>query len=312
MKTGPATTLRAEQSGSALIAILWVVAILSLLIFSSTQLLFVGAESEANSNAEFQARMLSERGIALASHLEVEPGDRVLVEEFSEAESFEARISSEGSRLNLNTLLSNYESDRIVLEELFVRWGLRFDEAAEVVDNLIDWIDPDDIETNLGAEQRFYLSREQFRRPYNRPFLTLDEVEFVNQFDRVVAANPDWRESFTLLSSGKLDLNEAPMELILVTCECGEAAVDVFLDLRDQMQSGLDYRRFETVEEALALLNIPPGFEERIVNRVSVSDSVRRLVSTGRFGSIAVESVVSVQYNAGVGSILQWTTRRTE
>ncbi|MEM1443079.1 MAG: hypothetical protein AAGF67_12105, partial [Verrucomicrobiota bacterium] len=199
MNRGRSSIYFQQWRGSALIAILWVVAILSLLIFSATQLLFVGTEAEANSNAEFQARLLSERGIAIASHPDVEPGDEVLAEKINEAESFEARISSEGSRLNLNTLLSNPEADRIVLEELFVRWGLRYDEAVEVVDNLIDWIDPDDIETNLGAEQRFYLSQQQTRRPYNRPFLSFEEVELVHQFDRVIAENPDWRDSFTFL-----------------------------------------------------------------------------------------------------------------
>lgn len=304
--------LKGRRRGSALIAILWVVAILSLVVFSSTQFLFIETEAAANANAAFQAKLLAERGIAIASHPDVEQGDSLLAQEFSEGESFEAKISSEGARLNLNQLLLNAESDRFVLEELFVRWGLRFDEAAGVVDHLIDWVDPDDLETNLGAERRFYLANGFLERPYNRAFTSHDEVELVHEFDQVVAANPNWRDSFTFLSGGKLDLNEAPYELILVTCECGEADVEAFLKVRDQMRSGVNFRTFETIEEALSLLNVPPGFLERVVNRVSISDPVRRLVSTGRFGSIAVESIVSVQYNGVAGSVLQWTTRRVE
>ncbi|MDF1824038.1 MAG: type II secretion system protein GspK [Verrucomicrobiales bacterium] len=298
--------------GSALIAILWIVAILSVAVFTATQFLFIELESDSNAASLFRAEQLADRGIALAAHPDVEPGDPILVQQLSDSESFSARISSEGERLNLNTLLENATFDRIVLEELFVDWGLRFDEAADVVDNLIDWVDPDNNETNLGAEQPFYLSHERPRHPYNRPFRSLEEVELVNQFDLVRNANPNWKESFTLLSSGKLDLNEAPAELILATCECGEAAAEAFIEVREQMRDGPDYQIFESLEEAIALLSIPPDFEDRILARITVEEAVKRLVSVGRFGSIAVERVLTVQYTGETGIVQQWTSRRLE
>lgn len=301
-----------SQKGSALIAILWIVAILSLAVFAATQLLFTELESDANSGALFRAENLADRGIALAAHPLVEPGDPVLRQQINEAESFEARISSEGERLNLNRLLENAEFDRVVLEELFVDWGLRFDEATEVVDHLIDWIDSDDVETNLGAERRFYLSQDRPGHPYNRLFHSLEEVELVHQFDLVRRVRPNWKDSFTLLSSGPLDLNEAPVDLIMVACEIGEASAEAFVEIREQMRNGSDYRKFESLEEALALLTIPPGFEERIAARVSVNDPVKRLVSIGRFGSIAVERVATVQYTGDAGVVQQWTSRQLE
>lgn len=310
-KVGPSFSFKSAR-GSALIAILWIVAILSVAVFTATQFLFIELESDSNASSLFRAEQLADRGIALAAHPKVEPGDPILVQQLNDAESFTARISSEGERLNLNSLLQNAAFDRIVLEELFVDWGLRFDEATDVVDNLIDWVDNDNEETNLGAEQRFYLTNERPRHPFNRPFRSLEEVELVNQFDLVRSVKPDWKNSFTLLSSGKLDLNEAPAELIIVACECGEAAAEALIEIREEMKSGPDYRVFETLEEAVTLLNIPPGFEERILARITVDEPVKRLVSIGRFGSIAVERVLTVQYTGETGIVQQWTSRRLE
>ena len=100
----------------------------------------------------------------------MEKGDPLLVQTVNANDSFAARISSEGDRLNLNSLLENAEFDRIVLEELFTRWGLRRYIAADVVDNLIDWIDEDSEPTNVGAEQSYYFSQDRLNHPFNRPF----------------------------------------------------------------------------------------------------------------------------------------------
>jgi len=304
-----------RERGSALIAILWIVAILSLAIFAATQFLFVELESESNASGIFRAEQLADRGFIIAAHPLVERGDPLLEGRLSANESYAARLSSEGERLNLNSLLENPEDDRIVLEELFVRWGLRRDEAMAVVDNLIDWVDEDDEPTNRGAEIAFYYSRGQPHFPYNRPFHSLDEVELVHLFDLVIAANPAWRESFTLLSEGQLDLNEAPAELIAAASEGGMAAAERFVSVRnglDQIPGTDDDIRFSSVEEALDILGIPTDFADTIADRFTVEDSTRRIVSVGRFGSIAVERAVTLRYTGERGQILQWATRRIQ
>ncbi|MEX2581537.1 MAG: hypothetical protein WD342_20945 [Verrucomicrobiales bacterium] len=303
---------RAERA-SALIAILWIVAILSMAVFSATQFLFIELESQSNASSIFRAEQLADMGIALAAHPNVETGDPLLSRTVSDNESFFCRISSEGDRLNLNALLENAEADRIVLEELFFQWGLRRDEAVDAVDNLVDWIDPDDEPTNAGAERSYYLSRDRLNHPFNRPFDSLGEVLLVKGFDRVVAANPAWKDSFTLLSSGELDLNEAPAELVSVVCQCPLETARLFVETRkgfDRVQGTRDDIRFDDVDSALQLLGIPSGFLDEIGARVSVEDPARRLIAIGRHGSIAVERTVTVQYTGETGEILRWTTRR--
>lgn len=306
---------RPARRGSALIAILWIVSILSLAVFSATQFLFIELESDSNASAIFQAELLADRGIAIASHTQVKKGDRLLSQSFGGGDSFSARISSEGDRLNLNTLLENAETDRIVLEELFYQWGLRRDEAVDVVDNLIDWVDADDQVTNVGAERRHYYQLDRLNHPFNRPFDSLNEVLLVKDFDRVVAANPGWRQAFTLLSSGPLDINEAPPELISVACQCEIEAAQELISIRDgldQTPGTLDDLRFDSVQAALDLLAVPPGFVEAISARVSTEDPAKRILSVGRSGAISVERSATVQYTGARGTIIHWASRRME
>ena len=303
------------ERGSALVAILWIIAILSMAVFSATQFLFIELESESNASSLFHAELLADRGIAIASHPRVEKGDPLLIQSVSANDSFAARISSEGDRLNLNSLLENAEFDRIVLEQLFSNWGLRTDIAADVVDNLIDWVDEDSDPTSVGAEQNYYFSQDRLNHPFNRPFESLNAVLLVKDFNLVVAANPGWQDAFTLLSGGQLDINEAPAELIAATCLCSVATADQFISIRnglDQIPGTIDDIKFESVDEALQILRVPEGAIEDISARLSVEDPAKRLISIGRSGSIAVERSVTIQYTGEQGSILSWTTRRIE
>ncbi len=296
-------------------AILWIISILSIAVFSATQFLFIELESGANSRSLFRAEQLADRGVAIGSHPEVQRGDPLLIGEINEVESFSARISSEGDRLNLNSLLEQPENDRMVLEELFMRWGLRRDQAEDVLDNLIDWVDNNEESTRLGAERSFYFERGRINHPFNRKFGSLEEVELVNQFGLVIAANPLWRDSFTLLSAGPLDLNEAPAELIAAACECGTVSAEQFVKLRDGFdgQPGTtDDLQFEALEQVTAELNIPEPFKDRVAARISIEDPSRRIIARGRLGRIAVERHVTVQYTGDLTKIMRWTTRRIE
>lgn len=301
--------------GSALIAILWIVSILSLAVFSATQFLFIELESESNASSLFRAELLADRGIAIASQPGVKKGDPILAQSLGGGESFAARISSEGDRLNLNELLANAETDRIVLEDLFYQWGLPRDEAVDVVDCLVDWVDEDDEPTMVGAERSYYYSIDRINHPFNRPFESLNEVLLVKDFERVVAVNPRWRESFTLLSAGPLDLNEAPADLIAAACGCPLETAIKFISVRDGLDGTpgtIDDLRFEEVHSALELLGVPAGFIEDVSSRVSVEDPSRRILSVGRVGAISVERSVTVQYTGDRGTIVSWTTRRIE
>lgn len=309
-----ATRNHSARQGGALLTILWIVGILSIAVFTSSHFLLSGLEAESASSSAFQAELLADRGIAIASHQDVEPGDPILTNRISEISGYQARISSAGNRLNLNALLSRPEQDRIVLEELFYQWGLRSDEAAEVVDSLIDWVDSDDVVTGKGAELAQYIGVNRRNQPFNRLFRSLDEVELVMGFDRVAMTNPEWRSAFTLLSSGPLDLNEAPAELIAVACQCSFESARLFVVSRDGFDeipgTDDDPPRTESVEEALILLGIPGDAWPLVQDRVTVNDPLRLIISRGNHGDLSIEREVTIQYSAGRPRILGWKTRR--
>jgi type II secretory pathway component PulK len=118
------------------------------------------------------------------------------------------KFSRKGGRFNINFIL--FSEDKALIRLIFAEWGIDFDTASEIADALIDWIDSDDdLELN-GAERDFYEGQGIFEQPFNRPFYALEEMRLVRGMPLVEAANPNWRDWFTVWSSGGLDVNEAP------------------------------------------------------------------------------------------------------
>ncbi len=192
---------------------------------------------------------------------------------------------------------------------------MRRDEAVDLVDNLVDWIDEDNLPTNIGAEKEHYLSVDRPNHPFNRAFVDLDESLLVKDFAALARLNPDWMDSFTLLSQGPLDLNEARPELISVACQCSFEAARLFVQTRnglDGLVGTEDDLRFRDIGEVMGLLGLPGEGSEAILKRVSISDSVRRLISVGRYGTVSVESSVALSAKNESGRILTWVTRRIE
>jgi len=291
--------------------VLWVVAILSLAIFTATQFLYKELESSSNADAFFRAEQHADRGVAIAAHPDVRQGDPLLSRQIDSVSAFSARIESEGSRLNLNALLN--PDDRIVLEELFYQWGLRSDDAARVVAHLIDWVDTDNTPSPNGAEASFYANLERFHHPPNRPLRDLDEALLVSGFDLVAAANPQWRDSFTILSSGPLDITWAPPELLAAACQSPLEAARLFVTTRngpDGMPGTPDDYPFTGVDEAIDLLVVPENLQDTVGKRLATEDPVRRIVSTGQYGSMRVERSVTLRYSGRIGTILRWSTRQ--
>src|SRR5687768_16675109 len=97
---------RCRRKASALIIVLWVIALLSFLIITALLVAMQNADTTGARKAVFRARQLAEMGVAVASHPLVAAGDPLLRQRLSSNESFEAVITSEESRLNLNALLT--------------------------------------------------------------------------------------------------------------------------------------------------------------------------------------------------------------
>ena len=303
---------RGRQRGSALIAVFWLMAILSLAVFSTIYVVNSDVAVVVSQRKAFRAMQLAEMGVAIASNPAVEEFDPLLHQTFESGEGFDARIRSESGWLNINRLVMD-GGDTLLLEELFQRWGMEKEEAILVVRALQDWVDADEINRfdgfNDGAEKEWYEENGFENYPFDRPFYDLEEVILVRGMDVVASYQPNWRKYFTIWSEGQLDINEADPELIAAAAGTDVDSVWDVVRLRDgddELADTEDDTPFQSVDEALALIEGDGMAEDPalIRNRFTTRSNTVRIESVGRVGDYERRLVVIVRNRESRPTIL--------
>ncbi|MGB0327849.1 MAG: general secretion pathway protein GspK [Akkermansiaceae bacterium] len=275
------------QRGSTLVAVLWIMAVMSLALVATVKITSYQTDVAGSQMNGIDARQYADMGLNLASNPAVEEWDPILnwIDPETGNSGFNVKILSEGARFNINFIL--FSEDKALIRLILDEWGIDFDTSSEIADALIDWIDTnDDVQLN-GAEVEYYEGQGYLDRPFNRPFYNLDEMRLVRGMDIVEAANPNWRDWFTCWSSGGLDINEADARLIAVATESNIeeaiALVDI-VDGPDGIRNTEDDQPID-VASALAQLGVvdPTGV---IQARLNANDQVSRIESIGFVGAI--------------------------
>lgn len=283
-------------AGSALIVMYWILALLTLLVFGSAQLLISEFSMQSVQGQRARASQLAEMGLALAAHPLIERGDPVLVQELGKVESFAASIESENGRLNLNSILQQRDTE--VLQRLFQLWGMKPEEASMLISALLDWVDPDDLVSLEGAEEEEYRRLGIVGAPPNRRFPSLGEVNGVMGIGVLTALKPDWEDWFTLFGSGKLALDDASAEAVAAACGCELEAAEEFVELRrgrDGLENTEDDVPLQSAEEALDLLKVPAVARPAALSRITVQGNTLRLRSVGQMEDSRVERWLVVE-----------------
>lgn len=123
-------------------------AILSLFLFTSIQLVSSDVDLVISQKHDFRAEQLCEMGLAIAANPAVERYDPILTQYNEVAqEGFSVRIRGEGGKININLLLQ--QGDREFLERIFTFWGME-NIQAEAADGL---------SSRLGRCRRLHESR---------------------------------------------------------------------------------------------------------------------------------------------------------
>lgn len=298
-----------RKKGSALVAVLWLIAILAMASIAAIRVVSFDVDIATSQVHGFRARQLAEMGIAVASNPAVKRTDPLLRQMSEEnGEGFEARIISEGEKFNINAIV--LRQDEGLLKSMFIDWGLELDEAEAVVDALIDWVDSNDEVGLNGAESEWYLDQGRLNQPFNRPFYHLDEVRLVRGMDYIEALKPDWRNWFTIWSAGALDLNEASSELIAAAAEITvEEAAVIPETVRgpDGLRDTEDDAPFQSVEQALALLGVDGTLRPEVSARMTVNDTTTRLESIGSVSGARRKITVIVRNRTGRPAVLERT-----
>lgn len=302
------STITKPASGSALIAVFWIMAILSLAVFAAVKVVYHDADVAASQINGFDALQAAERGIAVAVNPAIDKMDPLLDWADEELDiSYRARITSEAARFNINVILMR--KDKQLLIDLFTDWGLELDDAQMIVDNLTDWIDGGDLTELNGAEVDWYEAQGRPNHPFNRPFYNLDEMRLVKDMDLLEQVQPRWRKWFTIWSEGKLDVNEAKAELISTAAE---VSIDEAQDLVDHVL-GPDLERdteddqpLNNIQEALVMLGVSDFQSPVITPRLTAgSDKTTRIVSDGRAGTVKRRITLILKNLTGQPAILQ-------
>jgi general secretion pathway protein K len=299
-------------------ATIWVIAVLSIMLFTTGALVQTDVELSMQQKKAFRAVQLAEMGIAVAANPVTRKHDRILlVKQVADGEGYEVKITGEGGKFNLNSLLNGAQPGNLeFLQIIFVSFGMEKETAQKMIDNLVDWTDANDEKTGTDSlEKEDYEKMGQFNYPFNRPFYNLDEALLVPGMNELSGMKDTWRNYFTIYSQGALDINEANAEVLalvgLQTVADAEQFFEHSLRLEDgtvqvadelkhaqelvEQRWGADKEEGTeddeaarlSVEQVAAAMGIDGQSDDSgtpLTNRITAQDGTVRIESTGILG----------------------------
>lgn len=277
----PQSSKSSRETGASLVAVLWLIGVLGLSILAVAKFVALDTQWATAVIKSAEARNFAESGIAVASHPRVMEGDPLLTSMDQETDSgYKVQITWEEGLIPINQVLLQGNKD--VLQRLFVAWGQNPDAAASLVDAMADWVDKDDLISLNGAEADAYSRSGIDGFPFNKPFESLGEMEWVMGMDQLSSRKSDWRSYFTLWSNGQIDLNAANPEIVYAVSGIGDATRAVeFVEHRngdDFITGTADDRKFPSVAAALAFLGASMEPNNKLL---TVRSTTKRIYSTG-------------------------------
>jgi general secretion pathway protein K len=283
-----------RHSGAALLAVLWVIALLIGLVAGASLLLTQDLDSASAKRQIFRARTLAEGALAIAMNPDVKPDDPLLRRQLLDDEQYEVQMTGEDGLINPNVLLQKV--DRETFRRIFHSWGMNLQQADKLIDAMLDWVDADDFKHINGAEKKEYGFNGM---PFNRPFRNIEEMSMVRGMQEVEQAYPEWRTWFSVYASGMLDVFDARPEVISAVLGVDLRRAQSFRSQRlgrdGIMNTPDDLPRDPSV---LGLLGIPAGSPQS--SFVSVQSTTQRIVIRVRVGDL--ERELSAVTQGAIGS----------
>ncbi|MDP0490463.1 MAG: type II secretion system protein GspK [Verrucomicrobiota bacterium JB023] len=303
---------RGWRRGSTLVAVFWLMSILGMALFSAITLLKFESDMTISQTQGTRARHYAEMGIAVGANPVVERDDPILQQVFDEGRGgFMCRIKSEADKFDINLLLSNQDpiaDDKGWLRELFFDWGMELEDAQDLADALVDWVDTNDLEEMNGAETEYYESIGYIDRPFNRPFYSLDEMRLVRGMNLLEQVNPNWQDWFTVWTQSGVDVNEADADILSLALNISIEDADIITETvrgPDGIRGTEDDVPFQSVDDALSLLYLPEEQLAQVQHRVSANGSTVRLESTGWSGDVKRQIVLIIRNREGNPTLLE-------
>jgi general secretion pathway protein K len=301
----PKSEIRNPKSrrGAALMLALWALFLLSAMVISWALDINSRMDVSGSANRIMEAEAMACSGAEVALHPAVKPGSPNLTKQVNARESYEARLTGEGGRLNLNWLVAGEDPDRIeILRKYLENRGIDLNERDRMIDCLLDWVDPDNLVRLNGAED------EGDYRPANSLLTRVDQLKKVKGWTEFTA-DPNWDTDFTLNSNGPIDVTWASRDVLLALPGMTEPIVDAFLQLRrgaDGIDGTADDLQFRNVDEVRAALNLTQQQFESLASLISIKDPVMRVVSVGKSGPVTRVVQIIVRKVGNGAQMITW------
>ena len=288
---------------AALLLSLWALFLLSAVVIGWALDIDSRLTLNGNANRVMEAEAMAASGSEIAMHPAVKPGSPLLRGGMSRTQTFEARITGEGGRLNLNWIVAGENPQRIELLRRYLEVkGVELNDRDRMIDCLLDWVDPDNLVRLNGAEA------EGDYQPTNTLLARIDDLKRVKAWEDFTGQT-NWDAALTISSTGPVDLAWAPHDLLLALPGMTPEKVDAFLAFRrgaDDIEGTEDDPEFKTIEEVRVALGFSPEQFKELAPLVGIKDQVVRVVSVGRSGGIARTVQMVIRKAGNVPQLISW------
>lgn len=230
--------------------------------------------------------------------------------------SLRLQIVDLSGRLQINSLVrknaeipgSGGDNSENGIREILLRLLLSGDffiedetEARSIIDALVDWIDADDQELDLGAESSFYQSLEKSYSCRNGPVRYIEELLLVKGISPALLFGSEGKKGLADYltvdgDDGKVNLSTAPLLLI--------KSMDSLIS--DDLLEKLDeYRRAKENEESLAGSAWYKGIDgwpgDIVINETLLTSTSRyfKIIATGTVDSLSRRVVAIAERSSG-------------
>ena len=282
------------RSGSVLILSLWALLLLSAAIFAWLKFINLNITVTGDRNNGLEAKALAHSGVMVALNSQVTPLTPLLTQRTAPDRGYQARITGEGGRLDLNWLFAGPQNPDPVKIKMFQRYlalrGLNLEQQEHLTDCILDWLSPSKIGRLNGAEDDV-----DYHPPHLGRFLSVEELAQVKGSQPLVS-QAGWQDDFTIYSGQRVDLQWASLRILESLPFVGESAAARFLRTRqgpDGVDGTADDRVFTSEQDEFSNLGVSLGSSQAQILAQCVQDpataqqqQVVHILSTGQCGKV--------------------------
>ena len=289
--------------GAAIMLALWALFLLSAMVISWALDINSRLSLTGNANRRLEAEAMACSGAEVAFHPLTKPGSPNLIGQMGSRKGYEAHLTGEGGRLNINWLVAGEDPNHLeILRHYLEIKGIDLNEREHMIDCLLDWVDPDNLVRLNGAE-----ASENYQ-PANTLLTRIDDLKKVKGWEEFTAV-PGWDEELTLNSSGPIDIAWASRDVLLALPGMTDGIVDRFLQLRrglDRIDGTADDTSFKSLDEVRAALSLSEEQFRQIAGLLGFKDQVFRVVSVGQSGDERRTVQLVFRRTGAVPQLITW------